>query len=151
MAKDFGSSTHIRTACTVGGVDKKSQEKDLLRGCEIVVATPGRLLDFLSMNATNMRRCTYLVLDEADRMLDMGFEKQIREIISQVRPDKQILMWSATWPREIRQLAEDFLENYIQVNIGSLELSANHNIKQFVHVCHEKEKSSKYVAHFIGC
>lgn len=74
----------------------------------------------------------------------MGFEAQIREIISQIRPDKQILMWSATWPREIRRLAEDFLGDYIQVNIGSLELSANHNIKQFVHICQENEKSSKY-------
>lgn len=112
--------------------------------CEIVVATPGRLLDFLSANVTNMRRCTYLVLDEADRMLDMGFEAQIREIISQIRPDKQILMWSATWPVAIRRLAEDFLGDYIQVNIGSLGLSANHNIKQFVHICQENEKSSKY-------
>lgn len=111
--------------------------------CEIVVATPGRLLDFLSANVTNMKRCTYLVLDEADRMLDMGFEAQIRQIISQIRPDKQILMWSATWPLEIRRLAEDFLGHYIQVNIGSLELSANHNIKQFVHICQENEKSSK--------
>lgn len=146
VAIDFGTSTHIRTACTVGGVDKKPQESDLRKGCEIVVATPGRLLDFLSANVTNMKRCTYLVLDEADRMLDMGFEAQIREIISQIRPDKQILMWSATWPREIRQLAEDFLCDYIQVNIGSLELSANHNIKQFVHICQENEKSAKYVS-----
>lgn len=107
------------------------------------MATPGRLLDFLSANVTNMKRCTYLVLDEADRMLDMGFEAQIREIISQIRPDKQILMWSATWPRDIRRLAEDYLGDYIQVNIGSLELSANHNIKQFVHICQENEKSSK--------
>ncbi|KAG4070350.1 hypothetical protein HA402_006492 [Bradysia odoriphaga] len=143
VAIDFGSTTHIRTVCTVGGVDKKPQEADLRKGCEIVVATPGRLLDFLSANVTNMKRCTYLVLDEADRMLDMGFEAQIRQIISQIRPDKQILMWSATWPLEIRRLAEDFLGNYIQVNIGSLQLSANHNIKQFVHICQENEKSAK--------
>ncbi|KAJ6645332.1 ATP-dependent RNA helicase p62 [Pseudolycoriella hygida] len=143
VAIDFGSSTHIRTVCTVGGVDKRPQELELMKGCEILVATPGRLIDFLLTDVTNMRRCTYLVLDEADRMLDMGFELQIRGIISQIRPDKQILMWSATWPLEIRRLAEDFLTDYIQVNIGSLELSANHNIKQFVHVCQENEKSSK--------
>ena len=71
-------------------------------GCEIVIATPGRLIDFLEMGKTNLRRTTYLVLDEADRMLDMGFEPQIRKIIEQIRPDRQVLMWSATWPKEVR-------------------------------------------------
>lgn len=80
-------------------------------------------------------------------MLDMGFEVQIRKILSQIRPDRQILMWSATWPKDIRQLAEDFLGDHIKVNIGSLELSANHNIKQFVHICEENEKSAKYLFH----
>ena len=68
---------------------------------EIVIATPGRLIDFLEMGKTNLRRCTYLVLDEADRMLDMGFEPQIRKIVEQIRPDRQTLMWSATWPKEV--------------------------------------------------
>lgn len=69
------------------------------RGCDIVIATPGRLIDFLEKGTTNLHRCTYLVLDEADRMLDMGFEPQIRKIIGQIRPDRQVLMWSATWPK----------------------------------------------------
>ena len=78
------------------------QLRDLENGCEIVIATPGRLIDFLEMGKTNLRRTTYLVLDEADRMLDMGFEPQIRKIIEQIRPDRQVLMWSATWPKEVR-------------------------------------------------
>jgi len=98
------------------------------------------LIDFLESYKTNLRRCTYLVLDEADRMLDMGFEPQIRKILQQIRPDRQTLMWSATWPKEVRKLAEDFLGEYIQINIGSLELSANHNIQQIVKFCHENDK-----------
>lgn len=70
----------------------------------------------------------------------MGFEPQIRKIIEQIRPDRQVLMWSATWPKEVRMLAEEFLNSYIQVNIGSLNLSANHNILQIVDVCEEFEK-----------
>ncbi|CAD7002858.1 unnamed protein product [Ceratitis capitata] len=143
VANDFGSSVYVRNTCIFGGTPKGKQANDLERGVEIVIATPGRLLDFLSNGVTNLRRCTYLVLDEADRMLDMGFEPQIRKILGQIRPDRQILMWSATWPKEVRQLAEDFLGSYIQVNIGSLELSANHNIRQYVDVCNEHDKGAK--------
>ncbi|XP_011208998.2 ATP-dependent RNA helicase p62 isoform X1 [Bactrocera dorsalis] len=143
VANDFGSSVYVRNTCIFGGAPKGKQANDLERGVEIVIATPGRLLDFLATGVTNLRRCTYLVLDEADRMLDMGFEPQIRKLLGQIRPDRQILMWSATWPKEVRQLAEDFLGSYIQVNIGSLELSANHNIRQYVDVCHEHDKGTK--------
>lgn len=174
VANDFGSSVYVRNTCIFGGAPKGKQANDLERGVEIVIATPGRLLDFLATGITNLRRCTYLVLDEADRMLDMGFEPQIRKILGQIRPDRQILMWSATWPKEVRQLAEDFLGSYIQVcifplntlmwkirliiiyhifcfyfnftfqvNIGSLELSANHNIRQYVDVCNEHDKGTK--------
>lgn len=74
-------------------------------------------------------------------MLDMGFEPQMRQIVSQIRPDRQTLMWSATWPREVRNLARDFLGNdYIQLTVGSTELCANHNIKQIIKVCDENEK-----------
>ncbi|XP_073816415.1 ATP-dependent RNA helicase Rm62 isoform X2 [Musca autumnalis] len=143
VATEFGSSSYVRNTCVFGGAPKGGQMRDLQRGCEIVIATPGRLIDFLAAGATNLRRCTYLVLDEADRMLDMGFEPQIRKIISQIRPDRQTLMWSATWPKEVKQLAEDFLGNYIQINIGSLELSANHNIRQVIDVCEEHDKEEK--------
>ncbi|KAG8314429.1 putative ATP-dependent RNA helicase ddx17 [Homalodisca vitripennis] len=143
VAADFGSSTRVRNTCIYGGAPKGPQARDLEQGVEIVIATPGRLIDFLERGQTNLRRCTYLVLDEADRMLDMGFEPQIRKIIEQIRPDRQVLMWSATWPKEVRALAEDFLIDYIQLNIGSLTLAANHNILQIVEVCQEHEKEYK--------
>lgn len=85
-------------------------------------------MTFLECGKTNQRKTTYFVLDEADRTLDMGFKPQIRKIVNQIRPDKQTLMWSATWPKEVRELAEDFLKDYIHINTGALELSANHNI-----------------------
>ncbi|XP_044737301.1 ATP-dependent RNA helicase dbp2-like [Chrysoperla carnea] len=143
VARDFGSTSLIRNTCIFGGAPKGSQARDLERGVEIVIATPGRLIDFLEKGTTNLLRCTYLVLDEADRMLDMGFEPQIRKIIEQIRPDRQVLMWSATWPKEVQSLAEDFLTDYIQINIGSLNLSANHNIRQIIDVCQEHEKEQK--------
>ncbi|EEB19285.1 DEAD box ATP-dependent RNA helicase, putative [Pediculus humanus corporis] len=143
VAKDFGASCSIRNTCIFGGAPKGSQARDLERGVEIVIATPGRLIDFLDKGTTNLRRCTYLVLDEADRMLDMGFEPQIRKIIEQIRPDRQVLMWSATWPKEVQTLAEDFLHDYIQINIGSLSLAANHNIRQHVEVMQDSEKEGR--------
>lgn len=143
VATDFGSTAYVRNTCVFGGAPKREQARDLERGVEIVIATPGRLIDFLEKGTTNLQRCTYLVLDEADRMLDMGFEPQIRKIIEQIRPDRQTLMWSATWPKEVRKLAEDYLGDYVQINIGSLQLSANHNILQIIDVCQEHEKENK--------
>ncbi|XP_045611450.1 probable ATP-dependent RNA helicase DDX5 isoform X1 [Procambarus clarkii] len=143
VAQDYGASSKTRSTCVFGGAPKGPQIRDLERGAEICIATPGRLIDFLEAGKTNLRRTTYLVLDEADRMLDMGFEPQIRKIVEQIRPDRQTLMWSATWPKEVRKLAEDFLKDYIQLNVGSLSLSANHNILQIVDVCQEMEKDTK--------
>ncbi|XP_008294587.1 probable ATP-dependent RNA helicase DDX17 [Stegastes partitus] len=145
VAYDYGKSSRIKSTCVYGGAPKGPQIRDLERGVEICIATPGRLIDFLEAGKTNLRRCTYLVLDEADRMLDMGFEPQIRKIVDQIRPDRQTLMWSATWPKEVRQLAEDFLKDYVQINVGALELSANHNILQIVDVCMENEKDNKLI------
>uniref|UniRef100_A0A6Q2WUC6 RNA helicase n=1 Tax=Esox lucius TaxID=8010 RepID=A0A6Q2WUC6_ESOLU len=143
VAYEYGKSSRIKSTCVYGGAPKGPQIRDLERGVEICIATPGRLIDFLEAGKTNLRRCTYLVLDEADRMLDMGFEPQIRKIVDQIRPDRQTLMWSATWPKDVRQLAEDFLKDYVQINVGALELSANHNILQIVDVCMDSEKDNK--------
>ena len=124
-ADKFGSTSGIKHTCVYGGVPKGGQARMLERGVEIVIATPGRLIDFLESGKTNLRRVTYLVLDEADRMLDMGFEPQIRKIVQQIRPDRQTLMWSATWPKEVQAIAREFLKDFQEVHIGSLDLRAN--------------------------
>lgn len=143
----FGRSSRIRNTCVYGGVPKGPQIRDLSRGVEVCIATPGRLIDMVEAGKTNLRRVTYLVLDEADRMLDMGFEPQIRKILEQIRPDRQTLMWSATWPKEVRAMASDFLHDFIQVNIGSMDLAANHRITQIVEVCSDMEKRDKMIKH----
>lgn len=109
-----------------------------------MIATPGRLIDFLESGKTNLKRVTYLVLDEADRMLDMGFEPQLKQIVGQIRPDRQTLMFTATWPKEVQSIARDFLkEEPIQVNIGSIDLTANRNITQVVEVMTEYDKRKR--------
>ncbi|KAG6754094.1 hypothetical protein POTOM_042102 [Populus tomentosa] len=141
----FGSHANIRSTCIYGGAPKGPQIRDLQRGVEIVIATPGRLIDMLEAQHTNLRRVTYLVLDEADRMLDMGFEPQIRKIISQIRPDRQTLYWSATWPREVEILARQFLHNPYKVIIGSADLKANQSINQVVEVVMDMEKYNRLI------
>ena len=105
MTPNLSSNSRIRNTAIYGGAPKGPQIRDLQRGVEIVIATPGRLIDMLESGKTNLRRVTYLVMDEADRMLDMGFEPQIRKIVSQIRPDRQTLMFSATWPKDVQKLA----------------------------------------------
>jgi ATP-dependent RNA helicase DDX5/DBP2 len=164
----FGSTSRIKNTCLYGGVSRGPQIRELERGVEICIATPGRLIDMIESGKTNLRRVTYLVMDEADRMLDMGFEPQIRKIVNQVifyqlflfvimhvytyrfhflfqiRPDRQTLMWSATWPKEVQTLARDFLKDFIQVNIGSLELSANHSVTQIIEIMSSFDKRDRY-------
>ncbi|EEC17657.1 probable ATP-dependent RNA helicase DDX5 [Ixodes scapularis] len=138
-----GGAFRLKGAPVYGGVSKGPQIARLQGGAHICIATPGRLLDILETGAINLLRCSYLVLDEADRMLDMGFEPQIRKIVDQTRPDRQTVMWSATWPSEVRDLAEEFLTDHVQITVGSEDLCANHNIRQVVHVCQGFEKEEK--------
>lgn len=143
VARTFCPLVNLRVTCLFGGAAKINQGRDLKNGVDIVIATPGRLLDFLESGTTTMNRCSFLVLDEADRMLDMGFEPQIRKIVSQIRPDRQTLMFSATWPKEVRNLASDFQTEPVYLNVGSLELSANHNITQYVEVVSDYQKNRR--------
>uniref|UniRef100_A0A0D9UXC7 RNA helicase n=1 Tax=Leersia perrieri TaxID=77586 RepID=A0A0D9UXC7_9ORYZ len=140
----FGRSSRISSACLYGGAPKGPQLRELERGADIVVATPGRLNDILEMRRVSLHQVSYLVLDEADRMLDMGFEPQIRKIVRQVQPKRQTLMFTATWPKEVRKIASDLLANPVQVNIGNTDqLVANKSITQYVDVITPPEKSRR--------
>lgn len=143
VAREYCAAMNLSLTCLFGGAPKHAQASDLRRGVDVCIATPGRLLDFMENGTTNMNRCTFLVLDEADRMLDMGFEPQIRKIVGQIRPDRQTLMFSATWPKEVRTLAADFQQNPVFLNVGSMELAANHNIEQVVEVVDEYKKQGR--------
>lgn len=132
-AKKFSKSCGIRVSAVYGGMSKLDQFKELKAGCEIVVATPGRLIDMIKMKALTMLRATYLVLDEADRMFDLGFEPQIRSIVGQIRPDRQTLLFSATMPRKVEKLAREILSDPVRVTVGEVGM-ANEDITQIVHV-----------------
>ncbi len=131
----------VNNVCLYGGASRLPQMK-LLRETnpQIVIATPGRMNDFLESSAVQLNSVNYLVLDEADRMLDMGFEPQIRKIINQIPKERQTLMWSATWPKEVKVLAAQFMRDFIQINIGGTSLTANKDIKQIIKVCEPYDK-----------
>lgn len=144
VVRTFGNTVRINSTCLYGGAPKSLQIRSVNAGCELIVATPGRLLDLISAGIFTLNRCSFLILDEADRMLDMGFEPSIRKILAMIRTDRQVLMWSATWPKNVMKLAHDMLgRDFIQVKIGSAELNANKNIKQNVTVCDASEKMGK--------
>lgn len=143
VAKDFANNMNIKYTCLFGGALRGPQTQELRRCPSIVVATPGRLIDFIESGQVSMTRVNFLVLDEADQMLDMGFEPQIRKIICSLTPERQTMMFSATWPKEIQKLAADFLVNPVHMIIGSKELTTNSNIKQIIIKCEEYEKLSK--------
>ncbi|KDP28272.1 hypothetical protein JCGZ_14043 [Jatropha curcas] len=132
-AKKFAKSHGIRVSAVYGGMSKLDQFKELKAGCDIVVATPGRLIDMLKMKALNMLKATYLVLDEADRMFDLGFEPQIRSIVGQIRPERQTLLFSATMPRKVEKLAREILTDPVRVTVGDVGM-ANEDITQVVQV-----------------
>ncbi|CAL1377930.1 unnamed protein product [Linum trigynum] len=132
-AKKFAKPYGLRVSAVYGGMSKLEQFKELKAGCEIVVATPGRLIDMIKMKAVNMSRGTCLVLDEADRMFDLGFEPQIRSIVGQIRPDRQTLLFSATMPYKVEKLAREILSDPVRVTVGEVGM-ANEDITQVVQV-----------------
>jgi ATP-dependent RNA helicase DDX46/PRP5 len=119
--KKFTKYLNLNVVSVYGGSSISEQIAELKRGAEIVVCTPGRMIDMLAANngrVTNLRRVTYVVLDEADRMFDMGFEPQVNKILDNIRPDKQTVMFSATFPRKMEDLARKAMNKPVEVTIG---------------------------------
>ncbi|RMB96778.1 hypothetical protein DUI87_26844 [Hirundo rustica rustica] len=143
--KKFSKTLGLRVVCVYGGTGISEQIAELKRGAEIIVCTPGRMIDMLAANngrVTNLRRVTYVVLDEADRMFDMGFEPQVMRIIDNVRPDRQTVMFSATFPRAMEALARRILSKPIEVQVGGRSVVCS-DVEQHVIVIEEENKFLK--------
>eukprot|EP01134_Creolimax_fragrantissima_P000522 CFRG0522T1 len=145
---ELGKSTGVRSVCIYGGVPKYEQKNMLKAGAHVIVATPGRLLGLMEEGDISLKRVTYLILDEADRMLDMGFEPDMRRIVQAIPTanNRQTVMFSATWPKEIRDLAGEFMTNPAKVTIGSDDLRANTSVSQIVEVIDRNDKDKRLMA-----
>ncbi|KAI9016328.1 P-loop containing nucleoside triphosphate hydrolase protein [Phycomyces nitens] len=142
--KPFLKVLGLRAVCAYGGSPIKDQIADLKRGCEIIVCTPGRMIDLLCANSgrvTNLRRVTYMVLDEADRMFDMGFEPQVMKIVNNVRPGRQTVLFSATFPRQMEALARKVLKKPLEITVGGRSVVCD-DVEQIVEV---REDSTKFI------
>jgi len=143
--RKFVKAIDARAVCVYGGTGISEQIAELKRGAEIIVCTPGRMIDMLAANSgkvTNLRRITYIVLDEADRMFDMGFEPQVMRVMDNCRPDRQTVMFSATFPRQMEGLARRILMKPVEVQVGGRSVVSN-EIEQNVEVVEEDQKFLK--------
>lgn len=141
----FSYRSIVKPVVVYGGANPMQQMEEIKHGCHILVATPGRLVDMMERGRIAFNNVKCLVLDEADRMLDMGFEPQIRRIVqSEDMPrvgQRQTLMFSATFPKKVQELARNFLENYIFLAVGRVG-STSENITQKIFLVEESEKRS---------
>ncbi|CAA3008216.1 DEAD-box ATP-dependent RNA helicase 42-like [Olea europaea subsp. europaea] len=140
--KKFTKVMGLSCVPVYGGSGVAQQISDLKRGTEIVVCTPGRMIDILCTSAgkiTNLRRVTYLVMDEADRMFDMGFEPQITRIVQNTRPDRQTVLFSATFPRQVEILARKVLDKPVEMQVGGRSV-VNKDITQLVELRPESDR-----------
>ncbi|KAK1353126.1 DNA/RNA helicase, DEAD/DEAH box type, N-terminal [Heracleum sosnowskyi] len=135
----------FRTAIVVGGTNIAEQRSELRAGVNIVVGTPGRFIDHLQQGNTSLSRISYVVLDEADRMLDMGFEPQIREVMRNLPNKHQTLLFSATMPLEIEALAQEYLTDPVQVKVGKVS-SPTANVSQILEKVLENEKIDRLLS-----
>eukprot|EP00924_Labyrinthula_sp_SR-Ha-C_P004112 snap_masked-scaffold_3-processed-gene-14.20-mRNA-1 protein AED:0.29 eAED:0.29 QI:0/-1/0/1/-1/1/1/0/482 len=149
VAKELveSSGNKLNSIVIYGGGDRRQQERDLKASVSkehlFCVATIGRFLDFLNSGTLNLSRTKWLILDEADRLLEQGFEKEVKSIIEQIPNPVQTLMFSATWPEEIRKIASAYMSDPIKLTVGSDSLTANQNVAQNILVLEEYDKNRK--------
>jgi len=145
--RDYAKHMPIRTAIVYGGTDMNAQIAQLRRGVEVLVATPGRLLDHVHNKTVMFNQVSVLILDEADRMLDMGFMPDIKRIIALLPPVRQNLLFSATFPDEIRKLTKTLLKNPAEVQIAARNATAD-SVTHVIHPC-AREKKRELLCHLI--
>ena len=134
----------LKNVCIYGGVPKRDQFRALNNGVAVVIGTPGRLLDLAeNTDALDLSNVSQLILDEADRMLDQGFERDMRRLIGLCNKQRQTSLFSATWPESIRKLASEFMMNPVNVYIGSKDLTANVRVSQTVEVIEPRAKEKR--------
>lgn len=138
---DYGANLSLRSAVVFGGVKINPQMMKLRKGVDILVATPGRLLDLYNQNAVKFKQLEVLVLDEADRMLDMGFINDIRKILALLPKQRQNLMFSATFSNDIRQLAKGLVNNPVEISVSPRNTTVE-IIKQCIHPVDKGQKSA---------
>ena len=142
--KEYSKYTTIKSTVIFGGVNQNPQVKVLKDGVDILIATPGRLLDLKSQNVLSLSNIEFLVLDEADRMLDMGFIHDIKKVIKFIPKQRQTLLFSATFSKEIKALAQEFLKSPVQVEAAP-ENTAAETVKQVIHPVNRTDKAKVIV------
>jgi ATP-dependent RNA helicase RhlE len=143
--KTYAKNTSLRSVVVFGGVDIKKQTPSLKAGVEILVATPGRLLDHIEQKTVQLNQVQYLVLDEADRMLDMGFMPDLKKILALLPKQRQTLMFSATFSKEIKKLSDDFLRNPALIEVARSNATSE-NVLQKAYQADQKQKQSILVS-----
>lgn len=148
VASGLCENCGMRSVCAANGIRKQGQCDELRESCHILVATPRRLIEFIEEGTVNLHRCTYLVLDEVDRMVRMGCEKQVLKIAELCRPDRQMIIWVTSWTKKLRPLVEDFVDDYIEINFAKAPMPVENSLEMTVDVCQEEEKVAKLVELF---
>ncbi|ETD70966.1 DEAD/DEAH box helicase [Pelistega indica] len=140
--KRYSEISPLRASVVYGGVDINPQKAELRRGCEILIATPGRLLDHLEQKTVSLNQVSVLVLDEADRMLDMGFMPDLERILKQLPAQRQSLLFSATFSPEIRQLGRTFLKDPVEISVAANNATASTVTQLAYHVAPAQKKAA---------
>jgi len=143
----YGRNTGLKHAVVFGGVSQRAQTDSLKRGIDILVATPGRLLDLMGQGYVHLNHVKHFVLDEADRMLDMGFIHDVRRIITKIPTQRQTMFFSATMPNEIVKLSDAILHNPVRVSVAPVSSTAE-RVKQAVYFV-AKEDKRKLLLHLL--